>query len=115
MGSTPLLLPLREPGARTAAPRKGIIEDVQALTFGDARDTVLRTVRERRTLPSTEIVPLSEAAGRVLAREAVADRDLPALSRSVRDGYAIRAADVPGELEIAGEVRAGERYSGRLA
>ena len=88
---------------------------MQALTFGDARDTVLRTVRASRTLPPTEIISLSEAAGRVLAREARADRDLPALSRSVRDGYAVRAADVPGELEIAGEVRAGERYSGRLA
>ena len=88
---------------------------MQALTFGDARETVLRTVRERRTLPSTEVVPLADAGGRVLAREALADRDLPALSRSVRDGYAVRAADVPGELEIAGEVRAGERYSGRLA
>ncbi|MEO8595245.1 MAG: gephyrin-like molybdotransferase Glp [Candidatus Solibacter sp.] len=87
---------------------------MQALTFVEARETVLRVVRERRTLPETEEIPLGEAAGRILACDAVADRDLPALARSVRDGYAVRAADVPGELEVVGEVRAGEQYRGRL-
>jgi molybdopterin molybdotransferase len=59
-----------------------------------------------------ERVNLSVAAGRVLAEDVAADRDTPAVSRSVRDGYAVRAADLPGELEIVGEVRAGERYAG---
>src|SRR5439155_523171 len=43
-----------------------------------------------------------------------ADRDSPALARSVRDGFAVRAADLPGELEIVGEVRAGERFRGEV-
>jgi molybdopterin molybdotransferase len=34
------------------------------------------------------------------------------MARSVRDGYAVRAADLPGSLEIIGEVRAGERFDG---
>ena len=55
---------------------------------------------------------MAQAGGRVLADSVAADRDSPAVSRSVRDGYAVRAADLPGELEIIGEVRAGERYSG---
>ena len=88
---------------------------MQALTFLEARETVLRRVRSGRTLPAIEEVPLAEAPGRVLAESATADRDFPALSRSVRDGYAVRAADVPGTLDVAGEVRAGELYSGRLA
>ncbi|MEO8368696.1 MAG: gephyrin-like molybdotransferase Glp [Candidatus Solibacter sp.] len=88
---------------------------MQALTFHEARETVIRKVREGRTLPAIEEIPLSEAAGRVLAESAAADRDFPALARSVRDGYAVRAADLPGTLEIAGEVRAGERFEGTLS
>jgi molybdopterin molybdotransferase len=87
---------------------------VAALTFPDARDTVLRTVRAARSLPSCELVNLSAAAGRVLAAAIAADRDTPALSRSVRDGFALRAIDVPGQLEVIGEVRAGEAYRGEV-
>ena len=85
------------------------------LTFVDARETVLRTVRHGRTCPAVEEVPLAEAGGRVLAADAAADRDSPAVARSVRDGYAVRSADLPGQLEIIGEVRAGERFAGLLA
>ena len=86
-----------------------------ALTFVDARETVLRTVRQGRTYPAVEEVPLAAASGRVLAADAAADRDSPAVARSVRDGYAVRAADLPGKLEMIGEVRAGERFAGVLA
>jgi molybdopterin molybdotransferase len=50
----------------------------------------------------------------VLAEDIAADRDSPALSRSVRDGYAVRAIDLPGELQVIGEVRAGERFQGEV-
>ena len=84
------------------------------LTFPEARQTVVRTVRASRLLPATEHLPLHAAAGRVLAASVAADRDLPPLSRSIRDGYAVCASTVPGELEVIGEVRAGERHAGRL-
>ena len=80
-----------------------------ALTFVDARETVLRTVRQGRTQPAIEEISFADAAGRVLAADVAADRDSPAVARSVRDGYAVRAIDLPGQLEIIGEVRAGER------
>ena len=57
---------------------------------------------------------MRDAAGRVLAEDVAADRDTPALARSVRDGYAVRAADLPGELQVVGEVRAGERFAGAV-
>ena len=57
---------------------------------------------------------LSEAVARVLAEDVAADRDVPALARSVRDGFAIRAGDVPGRLRVIGEVRAGERFTGAV-
>ena len=34
----------------------------------------------------------------MLAVDVSADRDSPAVSRSVRDGYAVRSSDLPGEL-----------------
>jgi len=71
-------------------------------------------VRQARTLPAIEEIPLGEAGGRVLAANAAADRDFPALPRSARDGFAVRAADLPGALEIIGEVRAGERFPGEV-
>lgn len=82
------------------------------LTFTDARETVLSAVRKGRPTPAIEEVALQLAGGRVLAADVAADRDTPALPRSVRDGYAVRASDVPGELRVIGEVRAGERYAG---
>lgn len=85
------------------------------LTFAEARETVLRIVRSGRKLPAIEEVALQDAAGRVLAEDVRADRDTPAMARSVRDGFAVRAIDLPGELEVIGEVRAGERFAGVVA
>ena len=75
---------------------------------------MLSHVRAARRLPATEEAYLSTAAGRVLAEDVSADRDCPAVARSVRDGYAVHAADVPGELDVIGEVRAGERFAGEV-
>lgn len=90
------------------------MEDVAALTFTDAREMVLRKVREGRSVPAVEEVGLEGAAGRALAEDVGADRDSPAMARSVRDGYAVRAIDLPGELAVIGEVRAGERFAGAV-
>ena len=84
------------------------------MTFHEARERVLSQVRGAGRLPAAESVGLDQVAGRVLAEDVAADRDTPALSRSVRDGYAVRAGDVPGELEVIGEVRAGEQFRGAV-
>lgn len=84
------------------------------LTFSEARESVLSHVRGARRLPGVESVGLDQAAGRVLAEDVAADRDTPALARSVRDGFAVRSGDVPGELEVIGEVRAGDRFGGEV-
>ena len=44
----------------------------------------------------TEVVPLDEAAGRVLAQDVHADADLPGFARSTVDGYAVRATETIG-------------------
>ena len=71
---------------------------------------VARSGRGAGRISPTEQVPALEAAGRILAEEITADRDYPPFPRSARDGFAIRAADVPGELRVIGEVRAGDVY-----
>lgn len=73
---------------------------------------VLTTVRAARAAPALEEAGLESAAGRVLGENVAADRDCPAVARSVRDGYAVRAIDLPGELQVIGEVRAGEQFHG---
>lgn len=82
------------------------------MTFDEARECVLREVQLRE---QREEIHVLDAAGRVLAEDIPADRDYPPFDRSARDGFAVRAADLPGELEIAGEVRAGEIYDGEVS
>ncbi len=58
----------------------------------------------------TESLELLAAAGRILADTIVADRDFPPFPRAARDGFAVRAADVanvPAQLQLIGEIRAG--------
>ncbi len=81
------------------------------LSFEEARECVLREVRP---LGSVEPVAPLDSAGRVLAESIAADRDYPPFARSARDGFAVRAADLPGELRVIGEVRAGEVFQGSI-
>ena len=85
-----------------------------AFTFDEARQCVLEKARAGCAAPPVERIALEAAAGRVLAEAVLADRDYPAVARSVRDGYAVRAADLPGALEVIGEVRAGETFGGEV-
>jgi molybdopterin molybdotransferase len=65
---------------------------------------------EAQTLDIVE-VSLDFAYGRVLAEQVAADRDFPPTDRSAMDGFAVRAEDLGQgvtELEVIGEVRAGQ-------
>ncbi|WLH77137.1 MULTISPECIES: molybdopterin molybdotransferase MoeA [unclassified Pseudomonas] len=60
--------------------------------------------------PSTEVIALAQALGRVVADEVFSPLDLPSWDNSAMDGYALRAFDVPeqgGYLEVAGRIAAG--------
>ena len=63
-----------------------------------------------------ETVRLAHAAGRVLAEDAVAQRDQPPFAASAMDGYALRSEDaLPGAmLPVNGEAAAGRRFEGHL-
>lgn len=87
---------------------------VATLTFEQARACVLSKVSGARISPRVDEIALEDAAGRVLAEAVRADRDYPPVRRSARDGFAVRAADLPGELRVIGEVRAGESFAGEV-
>jgi len=83
------------------------------IRVADARNRILEAI----TPTPPESVMLSQAAGRVLARPAVARRTQPAADVSAMDGYAVRAGDVadaPVELTLVGEAPAGDAYDGEL-
>jgi len=69
-----------------------------------------------RLRSSAEHIGLDLSAGRVLAQPLFADRDQPPFTRSTRDGFACRAAEVSTHrpLIIAGSTRAGEAPAGPL-
>ncbi len=95
------------------------IGGVPPLTFNEARACVVEMVRAacaplRAEGVTVEEVDIEHAAGRVLARPLCADRDYPPLARSVRDGFAVRVCDLPGEFRVIGEVRAGESSTQRV-
>jgi molybdopterin molybdotransferase len=79
--------------------------------YREARELVVSRVTGLGGVVETETVPLREALGRVLAHEIVSDLDYPPFNRSIRDGYAVRAADTrPGaQLKSIGELKAGDK------
>ena len=81
------------------------------ITVTDALDRLFALVQP---LPS-ENVPLTIAAGRVLANSVSARRNQPPFAASAMDGYAIRADFVPGStLTIIGEAAAGRGFAGQV-
>jgi molybdopterin molybdotransferase len=88
---------------------------VSTLDWEQARQIVIDVVKELRRTTEAESVPLEQAHCRVLAEDVVADRDYPALRRSLRDGFAVQTRSVPGVLRARGEVRAGEAQQNPLS
>uniref|UniRef100_A0A8C4SRB1 Gephyrin n=1 Tax=Erpetoichthys calabaricus TaxID=27687 RepID=A0A8C4SRB1_ERPCA len=72
-------------------------------------DKAFITVLEMTPVLSTEIINYRDGMGRVLAQDVYAKDNLPPFPASVKDGYAVRAADGPGDRFIIGESQAGEQ------
>ena len=79
----------------------------ELISWESARQLVLDVARP---LPE-EYVALTDADGRVLARDIASPDDLPAFANSAMDGFAVRAADLAGgarRLPLMTPVRAGD-------
>ncbi len=66
-----------------------------------------------------ELLPLTQALGRTLARDVTAPFDVPSADNSAVDGYAVRAADLEpsrrARLRVVRDLPAGEVFAGTLA
>ncbi len=101
------------------------LEPVDVRMRGFARRTTvedaLRWLDGKTERLDEQIVPLAEAAGRVLAREMVSRVDVPPFDRSMMDGFAVCAADTLGAspynrlvLQVVGESLPGRPFYGRV-
>jgi molybdopterin molybdotransferase len=86
----------------------------------DLDDAVALVLKTANPL-SVETVPLAEALGRALAREAVAECDVPGFDRAAMDGYALRAEETLGagehaplSLSVIGEAMPGKPFVGEV-
>ena len=59
-------------------------------------DSARRRMLEQVTPLGTELVPVADADGRVLAADLVSELDLPGFDYSAMDGYAVQATDFSG-------------------
>ncbi len=80
------------------------------LTLAEAQVLIARHIAP---CPGSECLPVTEAAGRVLASDVTATRLLPAADNSAVDGYALRAADA-GPRRVIGRAAAGAPFAGCL-
>ena len=79
-------------------------------------EEVLRLIeKEFKPLDRTEVIPLAQTLGRVLADDVTAEEYVPDFDRSTVDGYALHAKDtfgcsdaIPAILNLVGEVKMGE-------
>ena len=84
-------------------------EPSSILSFEEARRLVEHHAASLRP-HGKELVELLDSAGQILAEPILADRHFPPFARAMRDGYAVRAADLsplPAILHIVGEIKAG--------
>lgn len=84
-------------------------------------DALAATLAAIAPLQGTEIAPLKQLTGRVVSRDLVAPADSPTGDVSLKDGYAVKSADVaqaapdrPVRLRLVGHVAAGGAFAGEL-
>ncbi|WP_309493455.1 gephyrin-like molybdotransferase Glp [Candidatus Hecatella orcuttiae] len=90
---------------------KGFAESLKA---AEALDRYFTTVQIK--VRDAEEVPISDAAGRVLAQNLTAEVDIPPFDRAAMDGYAVKAEDTSGAsatnpvlLDVVGTVEVGRK------
>ena len=77
-------------------------------------DAALGRIVDNAQLLPVETVAVTAAIGRVVREPATACVELPPFPSSAMDGFAVRAAETPGELPIAYRVAAGKPPPGPL-
>lgn len=79
-------------------------------------DTALEHLFDLVDPASSELIPLHQAHGRVLASDVAAQRTQPPFAASAMDGYALRATEVEPDamFQVIGEAAAGHAFEGAV-
>lgn len=95
--------------------------DPSAITIEQAQQVILQTTQ---TLTETELVPIRQALGRVLRRDAISNVDNPPNDNSAMDGYGVRTVDCLAahdskkenktKLKVIGKSFAGKPFEGEV-
>lgn len=75
---------------------------------------VEKLIADRVAPIGDEKLPFSRVLGRILAEDIRADRDVPPHPKAAMDGYAVRAADLPGRLRVVAELMAADQSPKKL-
>jgi len=86
----------------------------KTIALEEARSIIERAIQP---IDRTEVLPLIQANGRVLAQEVVSTADVPPFSRAAMDGYAVRAEDTIGASRTTPRMlrRIETIYTGQIA
>lgn len=79
------------------------------LEFLDFTDAVRISLENAKKTFFKEIIPISEALGRVIANDIVCVKNLPAFNNSAMDGFALHSKDIGKTLEIKKVIYAGDK------
>ncbi len=80
------------------------------LPLAEAQARLFALAQDRLGPLPIERVPVDEALGRYLAEPLIAQRTQPPADLSAMDGYALRAADLPGPWRVIGESACGHPF-----
>ncbi|HEV8616010.1 MAG TPA: gephyrin-like molybdotransferase Glp [Methylomirabilota bacterium] len=85
------------------------------MSVGDGQSHILGRIAGPT---AAEILPVTQARGRVLARDVQAPFDVPPADNSAVDGYAVGSGDIPAtgtrDLEVVADLAAGAVFEGTL-
>jgi molybdopterin molybdotransferase len=85
--------------------------DPDALHVGKAREAMRACITP---LTATEVVPVREGLGRILAQDIVPTINVPSHDNSAMDGYAVRFSDLGSPLREIGTALAGKPFAGTV-
>ena len=76
-----------------------------AVSINEALEIIYKNISS----VSTEVIPIELALGRILAKECIADFDMPRFDNSTRDGYAVKCADAGSTVMATDVIYAGDK------
>ena len=77
-------------------------------------DEALQLVLQHAERLPSRCVPVTDACGLLMAELVTADRDYPPFHRAMMDGYAVRTSDAGHNVDVMGEIPAGQSVNVEL-